>query len=88
MGTFKPAKLLPFYAGADNTPCDIAWWRRIEAKYCLDLKAEGRVIRGDPKSTRIGFFGNREFSYDILAKSEEAALDRLSETLLPCDCTE
>ena len=71
-----------------DTPCDIAWWRRIEAKYCRDLKAEGRVIRGDPKSTRIGFFGNREFSYDILAKSEEADLDRFSETLLPCDCTE
>ena len=61
---------------------------RIEAKYGRDLKAEGREIRGDPKSTHIGFFGNREFSYDILAKSEEADLDRFSETLLPCDCTE
>ena len=71
-----------------DTPCDIAWWRRIEAKYGRDLKAEGREIRGDPKSTHIGFVGNREFSYDILAKSEGADLDRFSETLLPCDCTE
>ena len=71
-----------------DTPCDIAWWRRIEAEYGRNLEAEGREIRGDPKSTHIGFFGTRGFSYDVLAKSEEADLDRFSETLLPCDCTE
>ena len=71
-----------------DTPCDIAWWRRIEAEYSRDLEAEHREIRGDPKNTHIGFFGARGFSYDVLAKSEEADLDRFSDTLLPCDCTE
>ena len=78
----------PGFGSLLNTPCDIAWWRRIEAEYGRDLEAERREIRGDPKNTHIGFFGAGGFSYDVLAKSEEADIDRFSDTLLPCDCTE
>ena len=78
----------PGFGSLLNTPCDIDWWRRIEAEYARDLRAERREVRGDPENTHIGFFGNKQFSYDILAKSEAADLDMLSETLLPCDCTE
>ncbi len=79
---------IPGFGSLLNTPCDIAWWSRIENDYHRDLIAEGREIRGDSNITRIGFFGNNEFSYDLLAKNKEADLERFSETLLPCDCTE
>lgn len=78
----------PDFGPLHNTPCDIAWWSRIENDYSRDLKAENREIRGDPKTTSIGFFGTQGFFYDSLAQSKEAELERFSETLLPCDCTE
>ena len=67
-----------------NTPCDLAWWDRLEARYGRDLQAEGRKTRSDV--TRIGFFGREGVSYR--AMSEGLDLDEYSETLLPCDCTE
>ena len=66
------------------TPCDLAWWNRMESIYSRDLEAEERTIRGD--ITRIGFFGNNGFSYEDLGKGTD--LGQFSETILPCDCTE
>lgn len=67
-----------------DTPCDLAWWSRIESEYGRDLKAERRPIRGT--ATRIGFFGGSDVAYDDLRAGTD--LDRLAETMLPCDCTE
>ena len=71
-----------------GTPCDIGWWNRIETAYGRDLKAEGREIHGNPENPRIGFFGTNGFSYDLLAQNKKADIEKFSETLLPCDCTE
>ena len=67
-----------------GTPSDLTWWSRMEAEYGRDLKAEGRTIRGT--GTRIGFFGSNRFSYEELDSGR--APGHLTETLLPCDCTE
>ncbi len=67
-----------------GTPCDLAWWKRMEAKYGRDLEAEKRATRSKVK--HIGFFGNNDFSYDDVANGRE--LGALAETMLPCDCTE
>ena len=68
----------------DDTPCDLRWWMRIEALYGRDLHAEKRKVRSD--ATHIGFFGTHPFAYKDLADGRD--LSALSETLLPCDCTE
>ena len=67
-----------------DTPCDLAWWNRVESQYSRDLEAEGRPTRGTTK--RIGFFGTNGFSYEDLEGG--ADLGVLTETMLPCDCTE
>ena len=46
--------------------------------------AEKRAIRTD--ATHIGFFGNHPFAYKDLVAGRDLGV--LSETLLPCDCTE
>lgn len=74
----------PGFGSLANTPCDLQWWMRIEAEYGRDLKAERRKIRGDAR--HIGFFGTHPFAYGDLATGRD--LSALSETMLPCDCTE
>lgn len=67
-----------------GTPCDLAWWRRMESEYSRDLVAEERSIRSN--ATRVGFFGSNNFSYDDLEVN--ADLGEFSGAMLPCDCTE
>ena len=79
-----PGAEVPGFGPLADTPCDLSWWRRIEAQYARDLEAEGRTIRGN--ATHIGFFGAHPVAYKDLATGRD--LGALSETLLPCDCTE
>jgi len=67
-----------------GTPCDLAWWGRLEQRYGRDLKAEGRKTRG--KVSHIGFFGRDGVSYRAMVDGLD--MDEFSETMLPCDCTE
>ena len=67
-----------------NTPCDLAWWERIESKYGRDLLAEGRQTRG--KAKHIGFFGRDGVTYKAVNNGLD--LGEFAETMLPCDCTE
>ena len=67
-----------------NTPCDLAWWERMEGKYGRDLLAEGRQTRSNVK--QIGFFGRDRVSYRALNNGLDLA--EFAETMLPCDCTE
>ena len=78
----------PEFGSLLDTPCDISWWIRIEENYGRDLEAEGRKILGDQEKSRIGFFGNKGFSYDLLARQERSEPVKFHETMLPCDCTE
>jgi len=75
---------VPEFGLLRNTPCDLKWWMRIEEEYGRDLAAEGRKIRSN--ATHIGFFGNHSFSYRDMAAGRDPGA--LSETMLPCDCTE
>ena len=75
---------VPGFGPLAGTPCDLAWWNRIEREYGRDLLAEKRKVRGN--STRIGFFGTDAFSYKDLGADVD--FGELAETMLPCDCTE
>ena len=81
---------VPYFGTLADTPSDISWWVRMERTYGRDLEAEKRKITGDPKSNFVGFFGTSSngFSYDTLARNDDSNLSGLSETFLPCDCTE
>ena len=79
-----PNTEMPGFGPLADTPCDLRWWMRIEALYGRDLHAEKRTIRSN--ATHIGFFGNHPFAYKDLAAGRDLGV--LSETLLPCDCTE
>ena len=72
------------FGALHGTPCDLKWWMRIEDNYGRDLLAEEREIRSNAK--RIGFFGTHPFAYGDLASGR--SLGALTETMLPCDCTE
>ncbi len=87
MGQKKHTEI-PDFGSIEGTPCDLDWWKRVEAEYGRDLRAEGRELRGNPTSAHIGFFGTKGFSYEILAKSESQEVDKFADSLLPCDCTE
>ena len=67
-----------------GTPCDLAWWARIEDDYARDLVAEKREIRGNV--THVGFFGTNGISYKDIGDGLDLGV--LAETMLPCDCTE
>lgn len=67
-----------------DTPCDLAWWERIEQRYGRDLQAEGRKTRS--KVNHIGFFGRDGVSYRAMSAGLD--MDQFAETMLPCDCTE
>ena len=71
-----------------DTPCDLAWWNRVEHLYGRDLEAEQRNIQEGSGVQRIGFFGGSRFSYDLLANGGKSEINEFSNTILPCDCTE
>ena len=82
---------VPGFGSTVGTPSDIDWWTAMEKKYGRDLELEHRERTNPDASSFIGFFGATSgFSYDILADSDpsEDSLERFSETVLPCDCTE
>lgn len=81
---FAPEDTGLAYGSLEGTPSDIDWWKKIDSKYSRDLVAEGREIRSDV--SRIGFFGNQEFSYSHLTDGRD--VESLKESMLPCDCTE
>ena len=86
----KKTKVRGFGSTVD-TPCDIAWWMRMEEKYGRDLVAENRERTGDGTVDFVGFFGgSSDFSYRTLAASrrEGADLSRYANAVLPCDCTD
>lgn len=74
----------PGFGAFAGTPCDLAWWSRLETDYGRDLKAERRETRSS--ATHIGFFGSSGFTYDTVAS--EGDLGDFAATMLPCDCTE
>ncbi len=65
------AGLDPEFGDLRGTPCDIAWWTRMEALYGRDLEKESNGARGG--AGRIGFFGARRFGYRSLADGATAA---------------
>ena len=73
-----------------NSPSDIRWWMQMESRYGRNIMAEGRKIRNKGKINIIGFFGNNNFSYQLLAKNGEGKADisPYLDTVLPCDCTD
>lgn len=71
-----------------NTPCDIDWWMDKEHRYGRDLETEKRERTNPDAPDFIGFFGmSSGFSYDVLAK-DNGNLEKFSDTVLPCECTE
>ena len=86
----KKRKVRGFGSTVD-TPCDLAWWSRMEHKYGRDLKRENRDRTNRDAADFIGFFGaSTGFSYDVLAVGarNDDDLARFADTVLPCDCTE
>ena len=82
-------KDLPGYGPLDGTPCDIKWWQRMEENYGRDLVAEDREIQSELEHDFLGFFGaGNRFSYHVLERADDAELQQLDDTLLPCDCTD
>ena len=89
METAKAGPEAPGYGSLQNTPCDVAWWLRMEETYGRDLEAEGRVVHADLDRDFIGFFGaGSRFSYRVLAEADDAELTEISDSMLPCDCTD
>ena len=79
-----------------DTPGDIHWWVKMEAKYGRDLKREQRTIKNPDAAGEnpvIGFWGmNGKLSYSRLAdaKFNPARLSAIGteSAALPCDCTD
>ena len=89
METAKTGAGTPGYGALRNTPCDVAWWRRMEKMYGRDLEAEQRVVHADLAHDFLGFFGaGSRFSYSVLAEADDAELAEFSDSVLPCDCTD
>jgi hypothetical protein len=79
----------PGYGPLEGTPCDVAWWQRMEEEYGRDLVAEERVIQSELEHDFLGFFGaGSRFSYRVLQEANEAELSEFDDNLLPCDCTD
>ena len=77
------------YESLDGTPCDVAWWQRMEEDYGRDLVAENRKIQAELEHDFLGFFGaGTRFTYRVLAEGDEAKLAAFDDSLLPCDCTD
>ena len=80
----------PVYGTLEGTPCDVAWWQRMEEDYGRDLVAEERVIQSSALAHDfLGFFGaGSRFSYRVLGEADEVELAEFDDSLLPCDCTD
>lgn len=79
----------PRYGPLTGTPCDVAWWQRMEEEYGRDLVAEDRLIASEAGHDFLGFFGaGNRFTYQMLAEAEDADLEAFDDALLPCDCTD
>ena len=78
------------YGPLEGTPCDVAWWHRMEEDYGRDLVAEERVIQStELEHDFLGFFGaGSRFSYQVLREADDAELAEFDDSLLPCDCTD
>ena len=87
--TGKAGPKAPGYGSLRGTPCDVAWWIRMEEMYGRDLEAEERVVHADLERDFLGFFGaGSRFSYRVLAEGDDAELAEFSDNVLPCDCTD
>lgn len=94
----KVEKRLPKKLRAQpDTPADINWWVKMEAKYARDLRREKRKVRNKDMAAGekplIGFWGiNSRLSYHRLAEAENrpASLKQIEtdNAALPCDCTD
>lgn len=74
-----------------DTPCDVNWWANKEEEYGRDLETERRERTNPDAPDFIGFFGlSSRFSYKVLTDHAEdgVSLEKFSDTVLPCDCTE
>ena len=79
----------PGYGPLGGTPCDVAWWQRMEEAYGRDLVAEEREVQSELKHDFLGFFGaGCRFTYRVLAEGDDAKLAEFDDNLLPCDCTD
>ncbi len=77
------------YGPLDGTPCDVAWWQRMEEVYGRDLVAEERKIQSELEHDFLGFFGaGSRFTYRLLGEADESELEQFDASLLPCDCTD
>ncbi len=79
------------FGPTSDTPCDIAWWVKMERKYGRDLVAENRRRTGTGDVEFVGFFGaSNRFSYDVLSTSRATGddLSQYVDSVLPCDCTD
>ena len=77
------------YGPIQGTPCDVAWWQRMEEDYGRDLIAEERIITSESGHDFLGFFGaGSAFSYKVLGEADDEALEAFDDSLLPCDCTD
>lgn len=89
MGAAKANGETARYGPVAGTPCDVAWWQRMEEEYGRDLAAEDRLITSDAGHDFLGFFGaGNRFTYRTLAEAGEAELEAFDDSLLPCDCTD
>ena len=89
MAAAKNQEPRPGYGPLGGTPCDIAWWQRMEEDYGRDLVAEERVIQSELEHDFLGFFGaGSRFTYRVLAEADEGELSEFDGRLLPCDCTD
>ena len=69
----RVAPLPTGYGTLEGTPCDVGWWRRMEAMYGRDLAAEARTVEADHDF--VGFFGaGNRFSYGLLEDADDAEL--------------
>ena len=75
---------------ATGTPSDVNWWIAMEQDYARNLTTEKRKRTNPDAGDIIGFFGNTDFSYQMLAESGQDGekIRQFTEALLPCDCTE
>jgi len=83
-------KIPEHFGSTVGTPCDIDWWVGKERDYARNLKMENRERTNPDAGDIIGFFGNKDFSYEVIAAStqEGQSIEQYSDTILPCDCTE
>ncbi|MDE2661606.1 MAG: hypothetical protein OXI39_01195 [Gemmatimonadota bacterium] len=79
---------VPGFGRLADSPCDVAWWARIEREYGRDLKAENRRDEDGPAHIGFGGLGGMVFG-DLDAQADAPGGEQFFENAgLPCDCTE